>query len=327
MCYVTPIRGIPRTVSSSAKTTVAELIAHVQSRASEGTERFYDRDCALCIAKPFGQTERRRGPQAQVALNRSYQEAFPEFRIEVDSLLEEGNRVAVQWRLVGKPSRELIEPMTQVRVRPITDCVRVEGIAFHRLRGDRVHEMFLLQDDLGMLLQLGVDPGGLPVVNFHPGIPQPEYKNGIDSPSEHKRLIHEFMKRVVNEKDEARRESAAVELMDSDLQLIGPDAGNVDSSFTGLEKFTAGHRKYRTAFPEFEFVTQDLIEEGNKVALRWTVANAWHTGPLQFGEFELHPTGNCANVHGAAVCEIIDGKIATIWQLSDSASLLRQLLS
>lgn len=314
-------------MSSNAKAKVAELFAYIQSPNRDGADKIYHTNCSLCIAKPFGQTERRTGTHELIALNEAYHRAFPKFRIEVETLLEDGDRVAAQWRLIAEPSRELIEPLTQIRVKSAAEQIRVEGIAFYRLRDSRVLESFMLQDELGTLMQLGVDPGGLPVVDFQPDAVVPERRSGNGSDSSRKQFIGDFMREVVNEKDESRREAAAARYVAQDMRLLGPDAGNVDSRFTGIEKFTAGHRKYRKAFPDFEFVTLDMVEEGNRIALRWSVDNAWHTGPLQVGEYELQPTGNNANVHGAAVCEVVDGKIVSIWQLTDSASLLRQLMS
>lgn len=315
------------TVPSTAKDRVAELVAHLHASDRAGIERIYHSDYCLCLAKPFGQTERRHGARQLLELNETYRRAFPSFQINVETILEEGERVVVQWSLDAKPARRFVEPFTDIPVECAAERVRVEGIAFHRFRDGRLAESFLLQDDLGMLMQLGVDPGGLPVVDVQPGVraPRPLAADGSETPL--KRIMREFMAAVVNEKDDAKRDAAAVRFVHPGVRLYGPDAGNVDPELAGIQKFTAGHRKYRRAFPHFQFNTLEMVEEGNLVALRWAVADAWHTGSLQLGEHELRPTGNNANVHGAAICEFKGDKILSIWQLTDSASLLRQIMS
>lgn len=312
---------------SGAKDKIAEAFACVDASAQNGGHELYHDDCCLCLAKPFGLIERRRGKQEVVALNEAYRRAFPKLRFRLETLLEEGDKVAAQWVVTAEPAGEFVEPITRMQIRPSTARVSVEGISFYRFEEGRIIEKFHLHDELGLLLQLGVDPGALPVVDFSPDAPSEEASTVLGTNSPNKELIRAFMAEVVNEKDDQRREAAARRFIAPDMHLYGPDAGTVDADLVGIEKFLAGHRKFRRAFPEFEFVTQDMVEEGNRVALRWSVANAWHSGPLQVGDVRLSPTGNNANVHGAAVCEIVDGKIVSKWQLSDAASLLRQLMS
>ena len=77
---------------------------------------------------------------------------------------------------------------------------------------------------------------------------------------------------------------------------------------------------YTTAFPDLQLTTEDLIAEGNIVAIR----NTWH-GTHQ-GTFQgLPPTGKRVMFTGSDFFRCIDGKITEQWAELDTLGLLRQL--
>ena len=77
---------------------------------------------------------------------------------------------------------------------------------------------------------------------------------------------------------------------------------------------------YTTAFPDLQLITEDLIAEGDKVAIR----NIWH-GTHQ-GTFQgLPPTGKHVTFTGSDIFHCVDGKIAEQWADLDTLGLLQQL--
>jgi steroid delta-isomerase-like uncharacterized protein len=77
---------------------------------------------------------------------------------------------------------------------------------------------------------------------------------------------------------------------------------------------------YTTAFPDLQLTTEDLIAEGDKVAIR----NTWH-GTHQ-GVFQgLPPTGKHVLFTGSDFFHCVDGKIAEQWADLDTLGLLQQL--
>lgn len=73
-------------------------------------------------------------------------------------------------------------------------------------------------------------------------------------------------------------------------------------------------------FPRYELVTEDLIAEGDKVVLRFTL-RATH-----LGEFMGIPaTGKDISVPGVIIYRIAGGKIAQHWMQIDSVGMLQQL--
>ncbi len=110
-------------------------------------------------------------------------------------------------------------------------------------------------------------------------------------------------------------------------QLVAPDAANHDPGqpprLRGLRGPQLQRRiveMYRTAFPDVRLVVDDVIESGDKVALRW------HAEGTHRGEIEgLAPTGVRASVTGISIDQWRDGKVVEVWTEWDNLGLGRQL--
>ena len=90
----------------------------------------------------------------------------------------------------------------------------------------------------------------------------------------------------------------------------------------GLEGAKLVHQGAMTSFPDRKVEIQDLIAEGDKVAVRARV-----TGTNQ-GGFELlgaPPNGNPIDVQAVGIYTLRDGKIVSHWGLNDAQSLWMQL--
>ncbi len=74
------------------------------------------------------------------------------------------------------------------------------------------------------------------------------------------------------------------------------------------------------AFPDFHHKLEDMVAEGNRVAVRFTI-----TGTHQ-GEFQsIPPTGKQVSFDGTDFLTIVDGKIAEEWVIVDVMGLMQQL--
>ena len=95
---------------------------------------------------------------------------------------------------------------------------------------------------------------------------------------------------------------------------------NGSLAIQGLEAFKQLHPMYITAFPDFHFTVEDLVAEGDKVAIRNT------TRGTHQGEFMgLPPTGKHWTVAETAISRIAGGKIAEHWTNPDMLGLMQQL--
>jgi steroid delta-isomerase-like uncharacterized protein len=89
---------------------------------------------------------------------------------------------------------------------------------------------------------------------------------------------------------------------------------------TGPESFKQTLQVFRTAFPDMHATIEDMIAEGDKVAMRCR----WHGTHL--GEFFGAPaTGRSFTLTSTDVLRIERGKIAEHWGNEDDLGMLRQL--
>jgi len=93
-----------------------------------------------------------RGPESLKQLATSVRTTFPDIHFTVEDEIGEGDRVAVRWTMRGTHKGEFMGMAATGRQ------VRVEGIHFWRVAGDKIVEVWVNRDNLGMMQQLGVIP-------------------------------------------------------------------------------------------------------------------------------------------------------------------------
>jgi steroid delta-isomerase-like uncharacterized protein len=89
---------------------------------------------------------------------------------------------------------------------------------------------------------------------------------------------------------------------------------------TGLEAYRSYNVTLREAIPDQQWALEDLLAEGDKAVLVWTLRGT-HQGQLS----GVAPTGKQVAVTGISVYRIADGKLAEIWVQSDTLGLLQQI--
>ena len=77
---------------------------------------------------------------------------------------------------------------------------------------------------------------------------------------------------------------------------------------------------WRTAFPDFEFLFEDMIAEGETVAARIPFRGT-HLGTL----FGIAPTGRQITITETLILRLANGKVVEMWEDFDQLGLLRQL--
>jgi len=87
-----------------------------------------------------------------------------------------------------------------------------------------------------------------------------------------------------------------------------------------LEGFKQLLPTLRQAFPDALLEVEDLVAEGDKVALR-LIWNATHQGEV----FGIPPTGNRATVTETHVFRIADRKVVERWDEWDALGMMQQL--
>ena len=106
------------------------------------------------------------------------------------------------------------------------------------------------------------------------------------------------------------------------FELFTPDFVLHNGSMTieGLEAFKPLETMLLAALPDIHYTVEDLVAEGDKVAVRLTVTGT-HRGVL----LGVPPTGKHTTVTESAISRIVGSKIAEHWSETDMLGLLQQL--
>ncbi len=132
------------------------------------------------------------------------------------------------------------------------------------------------------------------------------------SEAENKTIARRFNEDVWGRGDEAALE-----------ELLAPDF--IDhGALPGQTPDREGHKQtlaaFRSAFPDLNVTTEDIIAEGDKVVSRWT-ARGTHHGEL----LGIAPTGNEVTFTGIDVLRIAEGKVVERWAEGNDLEVMQQI--
>lgn len=129
----------------------------------------------------------------------------------------------------------------------------------------------------------------------------------------HKALVRRSNDRIWGEGDlEVIEEYVAEDYVEHNTATAEP--------IRGRDGYRANVEMVRSAFPDLEVVTEDLIAEGDKVVTRYALRGT-HEGPL----FGLEPTGREVACSGVSIGRIEDDRVVEGWSNIDIFGLLQQL--
>jgi steroid delta-isomerase-like uncharacterized protein len=105
-------------------------------------------------------------------------------------------------------------------------------------------------------------------------------------------------------------------------ELCAPDfvLHSASTTMQGLEPYKQNLSMFLTAFPDLQFVIEDMIAEGDRVVNRHTYRGT-HTGEF----FGIPPTGKPVSGTGIVVTRFANGKGVEAWSNYDDLGLLQQL--
>jgi steroid delta-isomerase-like uncharacterized protein len=229
----------------------------------------------------------------------AFREAFPDLTISVAEQVGSIDHVANHWVAHGTHRG----PFQGI---PATGkAVRISGNNVMRLEGGRIVELWGQLDAVGLLAQLGVIPAPPPEP-----VPEAFVRGGRARGGG-----VEVVRRFASKFNQGRLDTIADEYADGYvLDFPGGPAGH------GKEGLRRATTEFRAAFPDLFFTTDDLFEEGDRVAWRWTMTGT-HRGPL--GPFPA--SGRNVRLPGISVFQLEDGLIARDRVRADMAGLLTQI--
>ena len=105
-------------------------------------------------------------------------------------------------------------------------------------------------------------------------------------------------------------------------ELMAPDAvGQMEGAdVDGPEAFLAERNRLLQVFPDLKIVTDDIIEAGDKVAIRWRVT-ATHLGD----GLGIAPTKRPVAIRGMTWMEFRNGRMVRAWDSWNLGGLLQTL--
>jgi predicted ester cyclase len=131
---------------------------------------------------------------------------------------------------------------------------------------------------------------------------------------ENKELMQRWFEQVWNQKSEAAIDA----MFPPDGKSYGfPDP---ESVLLGPEDFKTIHRNFCGAFPDLKVTVDDVIAEGDRVAVRWSVTITHLGDHLGFAA-----TGKKARLLGASIVRIKDGLIVEGWNYMELLGLIQEL--
>jgi steroid delta-isomerase-like uncharacterized protein len=107
------------------------------------------------------------------------------------------------------------------------------------------------------------------------------------------------------------------QLLTSDCRHHDPSSPEMGSGPQNYKKLIA---LYTTAFPDVRLTIEDIVDAGNKVAVRWSCTGT-HQGPLN----DITPTRKKIQITGTSTFLLDDEKIAEEWVNWDALGMLQQL--
>ncbi|MGV3723049.1 MAG: ester cyclase [Actinomycetota bacterium] len=114
------------------------------------------------------------------------------------------------------------------------------------------------------------------------------------------------------------RTEAIAEMMAPDVVTHGMSED--DAPLRGTAPFVELHHKFCSAFPDLRITVEDVIGEGDRTAIRFSVAGT-HTGE----GLDLPPTGRSIHFEGMTFSRWKDGRIVEGWNQVDFPTMTRQL--
>ena len=231
--------------------------------------------------------------------------AFPDFRVEIHYMVAEGDKVAARWTVTGIHQGELMG------IPPTGKQMTQTGITIHRLAGGKIVESWWSSDMLAAMEQLGVMPPTREDYTW--GVPL-EVTGDPGDPETNKAIVQRMIDEVMNQQNLA----VVDELFAADYLMHNPAWPMEVKGPEGFKQWTG--MMLEPYFSDSEVAVNDIIAEGDKVAVHWTWTGT-HTGEFM----GIPPTGRQIAITGTSIHRFADGEFVESWVSYDTLGMMQQL--
>jgi steroid delta-isomerase-like uncharacterized protein len=211
--------------------------------------------------------------------------AFPDCRMEVRDLVAAGDQVFATWTFTAHHQGAFLG------VPPTGKAVSFDGITVLRLAGGRVCEFCDVADLLGLMAQLGA---------------------GSQAVEANKAIVRRYMEEIWNQ----GRLDPVDECFSADCVFHGPNVPEWGGSDARKQYVLA----LRRSFPDTHYDIDDLVAEGDRVAMRWS----W-TGTHREEWNGIAPTGKRLSTTGMSIFQFACGRIVEEIVQFDAPGFLQAL--
>jgi steroid delta-isomerase-like uncharacterized protein len=210
----------------------------------------------------------------------AYITAFPDINVTVDDFFAEGDKVIERWTAKATHKGELMGIPATWRK------INWSGITMYRVADGKIAEEWWAWDALGLMTQLTAPD------------------------------IKEANKKVVKRIDDIynKRDLSIID------EIYSPDYVTVLTGKKGIAASKEIFAGQLAAFPDIHQTTNDIVAEGELVAIRYTV-----TGTHKGTYMGVPATGKYGIVTGINVFRVINGKIMQTWRYNDDLGFLQQV--
>jgi steroid delta-isomerase-like uncharacterized protein len=224
-----------------------------------------------------------KGVEGLKAEVRRHRTSFPDWHEHIEQIVAEGDFVVTRFTSTGTQLGPFNGRPTSGRK------VKISELSVHRIANGKIAEQWGCPDVISLEQQLGAG----------------------DPAAENERIIRRYFEKWANRGDT----TVADELIATNLVLRNPPA-----VINSLEAYKKGMAAFHAAFPDLRFTVEDLIAEGSRVVVRWTLVGT------QRGEFQGRPAaGKAMTVTGTSTFRLAGGKIQEIWVNMDRLAMQEQL--
>jgi steroid delta-isomerase-like uncharacterized protein len=110
-------------------------------------------------------------------------------------------------------------------------------------------------------------------------------------------------------------------LANADVEIVFTPTGQVFHGHAGFQEFMQG---FKSAFPDIQIEVTGQVTTATQVVTEF-IARGTHTGPLLTPAGAVPPTGRTAEWPVCEVWQVRDGKLSSLHNYQDLATMLRQL--
>ena len=129
----------------------------------------------------------------------------------------------------------------------------------------------------------------------------------------------DVVRRFIDECVNTHRSELLPDFVDAGLRAHPGTPGTAPDT-EGLDGIREAFQRFRTTFPDLHISPEEMVAEGDLVAVRWT-ATGTHSGDLA----GIAATGTAVRWAGTDMYRFADGRIVEWWRNDDSVWLLHQL--